>query len=312
MTVSGTAWFRLLSSTRHAAIGRPAQLGESGVMGNTRFASDGVRCLLYSRARPGSDGLLVDAGMRGVSAMTSFKTIRARAEMRKGGAKALAQLLPAKPDQQALARITDDRVLAEMTKRVFSAGFAWSVIDAKWPGFEEAFFGFVPGRLLVQPDHYWDGLTKDTRIVRNAAKIMSVQANAQFVQEIAREHGSFGRFLAQWPSTDEIGLLDILAKRGQRLGGNSGQMLLRFLGWDGFVTSKDVVACLRDAGLDVAEEVKSKRDLAKVQAQFNAWADETGLPFVHLSRICAMSVGQNLEANELEADELARASDSSG
>ncbi len=30
------------------------------------------------------------------------------------------------------------------------------------------------------------------------------------------------------------------------------------------VASKDVVACLRDAGLDLAEEVKSKRDLAKI------------------------------------------------
>jgi len=54
-----------------------------------------------------------------------------------------------------------------------------------------------------------------------------------------------------------------------------------------------VVACLRDAGLDIASEVKSKGDLAKVQAQFNAWAEETGLPYVHLSRICAMSIGEN-------------------
>ena len=74
---------------------------------------------------------------------------------------------------------------------------------------------------------------------------------------------------------------------------DTGQMLLRFVGWDGFVTSRDVVACLRDAGLDIAEEVKSKGDLAKVQAQFNAWAEETGLPFTHLSRICALSVGEN-------------------
>jgi len=59
------------------------------------------------------------------------------------------------------------------------------------------------------------------------------------------------------------------------------------------VTSKDVVACLRDAGLDVAAEVKSKRDLAKVQAQFNAWAKETALPYMHLSRICALSIGEN-------------------
>jgi 3-methyladenine DNA glycosylase Tag len=224
-----------------------------------------------------------------------FKAIRARAEKRKGGAEALTRLLPPKPNPSALARLADDRVLAEMTKRVFSAGFAWSVIEAKWQGFEEAFFGFEPGRLTMQPDDFWDDLTKDARIVRNGAKIMSVRANAQFVQDVTREHGSFGRLLATWPSSDEVGLLELLAKRGSRLGGNTGQMLLRFLGWDGFVTSKDVVACLRDAGLDVAEEVKSKRDLAKIQGQFNAWAEETGLPYVHLSRICAMSIGENYD-----------------
>jgi len=228
-----------------------------------------------------------------------FETIRARAEQRKGGAKALARLLPPNTNPDALIKLGDDRVLAEMTKRVFSAGFAWSVIEAKWEGFEEAFLGFDPGRLSVKPDEFWDGLMKDTRIVRNGAKIMSVRSNASFVREIASEHGSFGRLLAEWPPSDEIGLLELLSKRGSRLGGNTGQMLLRFLGWDGFVTSKDVVACLRDAGLGVGEEIKSKRDLTKVQAQFNAWAAETGLPYVHLSRICAMSIGENHEPREL-------------
>jgi 3-methyladenine DNA glycosylase Tag len=66
-----------------------------------------------------------------------FKTIRARAEKRKGGPKALIKLLPPKPDAKALAKLRDDRVLAEMTRRAFSAGFAWSVIEAKWPGFEQ-------------------------------------------------------------------------------------------------------------------------------------------------------------------------------
>jgi 3-methyladenine DNA glycosylase Tag len=140
---------------------------------------------------------------------------------------------------------------------------------------------------------------KDERIVRNAAKIMSVRTNASFIRDIAKEHGSFGGLLGSWRSSDEIGLLDLLAKRGSRVGGNTGQMLLRFLGWDGFVMSKDVIACLRDAGLDVGEEIKSKRDLAKVQAQFNTWAQETGLPYAHLSRICAMSIGENYAAHEL-------------
>jgi 3-methyladenine DNA glycosylase Tag len=223
----------------------------------------------------------------------SFKTIKARAEKRKGGPSGLQKMLPAKPDAKKLSKLPDDRMLSEMTKRVFSAGFAWSVIEAKWDGFEEAFLKFNPSKLALQSDEFWDGLMKDTRIVRNGAKILSVRENAVFVQTIAKEHGGFGKFLASWPSSDEIGLLDLLAKRGSRLGGNTGQMFLRFVGWDGFVTSQDVVACLRDAGLDIGEEVKSKGDLAKVQAQFNAWAEETGLPYVHLSRICAMSVGEN-------------------
>ena len=94
-------------------------------------------------------------------------------------------------------------------------------------------------------------------------------------------------------------LLDLLARRGSRLGGITGQMLLRFLAWDGFVLSADVVACLRDAGLDIDPAVKSKRDLAKVQAQFNAWAGETGLPYQHISRICALSIGENLPAEQV-------------
>src|SRR6201986_2444048 len=206
-----------------------------------------------------------------------FKTILARAEKRKGGPSGLRKLLPAKPSAKALEKLGDDRILAEMTKRVFSAGFAWSVIESKWPGFEKAFLGFEPARLLSEPDEFWHQPTQDAQIVRNGAKIMSVRDNARFVIDVAKEHASFGKFLSTWPPSDEAGLLELFAKRGARLGGNSGQMLLRFLGYDAFVTSKDVVACLRDAGLDIAETPTSKRDLVKVQEQFNAWAKETAL-----------------------------------
>jgi 3-methyladenine DNA glycosylase Tag len=233
--------------------------------------------------------------MTGISAVTAFKTIRARAEKRKGGAEALAKLMPPKPDLKALAKLRDDRVLAEMTKRVFSAGFAWSVIESKWRGFEEAFLGFEPSRLTFEPDEFWHKLTMDARIVRNGAKIASVRDNARFVLEVAKGHGSFGKFLSTWPPSDEVGLLEFLSRLGNRLGGNTGQMLLRFLGYDAFVATKDVAACLRDAGLDIAEAPTSKRDLAKIQEQFNAWAKETGLPHRHLSLISAMSVGENYE-----------------
>ena len=232
--------------------------------------------------------------------MIAFKAIRARAAKRKGGEAALAALLPKVMGDKALARLADDRVLAEMTKRIFCAGFVWSVIEQKWPGFEAAFLGFEPKRLLLQSDEFWEGLTSDKRIVRHPQKIMAVRKNAQFVADVAREHGSFGKLLANWPAGDQVGLLDLLAKRGVRLGGKSGQYFLRFIGKDCFVTSTDVVACLREAGLDVAAAPSSKKDMKKVQDVFNGWARETGLPLTHLSRICAMSIGENYDAETLK------------
>lgn len=231
--------------------------------------------------------------------MTAFADIYSRAANRKGGEAILESLLYGPKSDAELAAVTDDRVLAEMTLRIFSAGFVWSVINDKWEGFEEAFLGFEPKALLFQPDEFWHDLTRDTRIVRNGQKIMAVRDNAQFVADIAAEHGSFGRFLANWPNDDELGLLDVLAKRGKRLGGNTGQYLIRFLGKDSFIVSKDLAACLRDAGLDIAENPTSKRDKKKIQDQINAWAKESGRSRTEISRICSMSIGENYDAAAL-------------
>ena len=73
--------------------------------------------------------------------MLSFQSIRARAADRKGGDEVLRSLLGPVPDNAALASVSDDRILSTMASRVFSAGFVWSVIEQKWPGFEEAFLG---------------------------------------------------------------------------------------------------------------------------------------------------------------------------
>jgi 3-methyladenine DNA glycosylase Tag len=232
--------------------------------------------------------------------MIAFKAIRARAAKRKGGDAALDSLLPKVPAQKALARVTDDRVLAEMAQRIFSAGFVWSVIEKKWPGFEAAFLKFDPKKLNFQPDEFWEKLTGDQRIVRNPQKIKAVRENVAFIIDIAKEHGSFGKFLAGWPADDQVGLLELLGKRGARLGGMTGQYFLRFIGKDVYITSNDMLACLRDAGLDISGAT-SKKDQRKIQDQMNAWARESGLPYTHVSRICAMSIGENYDAETLRS-----------
>ncbi|RWA74900.1 DNA-3-methyladenine glycosylase I [Mesorhizobium sp.] len=231
--------------------------------------------------------------------MADFQKIRARAAKRKGGEEALASLLGPMPDNTAVAKISDDRILSTMAERIFAAGFVWRVIEQKWPGFEEAFLGFEPKRLLFQPDDFWHELASDKRIVRNPQKIRSVRDNAAFVDRVSKEHGGFGKFLAEWPADDQVGLTAYLGKHGSRLGGNTGQYFLRWLEWDTFVISADMAAALRDAGLDIAESPTSKRDLDRIQAQINRWSAETGLPRRHISRILAMSIGENRSVEAL-------------
>lgn len=233
--------------------------------------------------------------------MKSFKTIRTRAAERKGGDDVLISLLAQQPGNSKLRDVPDDRFLSTMAERVFCAGFVWRVVEQKWPGFEDAFLGFEPKRLLFQPEDFWHDLASDQRIVRNPQKIRSVRENAAFVDRISGEHGSFGAFLADWPADDQMGLVAFLGKHGSRLGGNTGQYFLRWVGWDSYIVSSDLIAALRDAGLDISEKATSKKDREKIQGQLNAWAAETGLPYVHLSRILAMSIGPNRTAEELRA-----------
>ncbi len=222
--------------------------------------------------------------------MRSFEEIFSIAAERKGGPKALEGLLSKPKTAGALTKLSDDRWLAGMTRSVFQAGFNWKVIEKKWPGFEEAFEGFTPGRWSLMSDEDLDRLVKDTRIVRNAIKILAVRDNAIFLTDLAREHGSAAKYLGAWPSEDYIGLLELLKKRGGRLGGTTAQYFLRQIGKDSFVISADVVTALIREGV-VEKAPGSKSSMRAVQEAFNAWSKESGRSLTEISRTLAMSVG---------------------
>lgn len=222
----------------------------------------------------------------------SFEVIRARAAERKGGDEALARLLPQPRPLAEIRAIPDDRWLAEATRCVFRMGFNSKVIESMWPGFEAAFEGFAPARWEVMTDEEFDRLVTDRRIVRHAAKIRSVQRNAAFMCELRARHGSVGAFFADWPATDFVGLLDALKRRGDRLGGLTGQYFLRAMGVDGFVLSRDGVAALIDAGA-IDKPPGSKSAMAAVQRAYDGWARESGLPLMAISRVLGLSIGPN-------------------
>ncbi len=223
--------------------------------------------------------------------MESFDQIYARAVIRHDGEDAVEDGLPQPKSKRSLSALKDDRCLAEMSKCIFRSGFVWRVVDAKWPGFEAAFSKFNPKKVARFSDVKLGKLAQDERIIRNAKKIESVRANARFLVENAKENGSFGKLISRWPADDVVGLWLHLRKNASRLGGNTGPMVLRFLGKDTFMLSNDVVGYLVSSGI-VAKNPTGKGDLMKVQEAFNAWSEESGRPLCQVSRIIGMSHGE--------------------
>ncbi|MCP4300031.1 MAG: 3-methyladenine DNA glycosylase [Gammaproteobacteria bacterium] len=222
--------------------------------------------------------------------MKSFSKLYKRAAARKGGEAALEALIVKPKSKAALARIPDDRWLSAIARSVFRAGFNWKVVDNKWPDIEAAYDGFDPHGVAFQSDDDLDMLVKDPRVIRQWRKLKAIRANAQYVVDLAKEHGSAARYFANFPSTKYIDLLDDMKKRGSHLGGTSAQYFLREIGKDSFILSRDVTAALkREKVFDGTPT--SKSSLRQIQDTFNEWVDDGGKSLTRVSRVLAFTVG---------------------
>lgn len=223
--------------------------------------------------------------------MRSFDAILALAASHHGTADKVLEMATnshAVADPEA---VSDDRYLAEMTRAVFNAGFNWQVIRNKWPGFEAAFDQFQPHRVAFYADRDLDRLLSDTGIVRNGQKISATIENARFIVATAKQDGSFGGFLKQWPDDDQAGLLAHLGKHGSRLGGATAQYFLRFSGYDAWIASGDVCAALAREGVLDKPAATGKTALKQVDAAVTDLQAQSGLPRATISRVLALSVG---------------------
>lgn len=221
--------------------------------------------------------------------MHDYKWLNEYCLNRFGSAKALEAHLPTPKTSKQLQAISDDRYLSTMALRVFRAGLKHSLVDAKWPSFEEVFYRFDPEKVVLMGADHLERLMQDARIIRHLGKLKSVPRNAQLVLDIEKEHGSFGNFIAQWPVDDITGLWQYLAKHGNQMGGLSAPRFLRMVGKDTFIPTWDVVAAL-NAQKIVDKVPTSKRDQAIVQQVFNQWQSESGRPLCQLSAMLAFTV----------------------
>jgi len=215
-----------------------------------------------------------------------YDTVRARFD----SDEALEAFLPQALTPEALRRQGDDRYLSAMSQRVFQAGMQHTVVDAKWPEFEQAFAGFAPEQMVLLGPGDIEGHMQNARIIRDRAKLRTIPQNARFILDIRQERGcSFGAFIADWPGSDTIGLWRLLAQRGARLGGRSAAGFLRLAGKDTFLLTSDVVARLVAAGT-IERAPTRQRDLQAVQDAFNALQQRSGRPLCQLSALLSLSI----------------------
>ncbi len=220
--------------------------------------------------------------------MRPFSEIQEIAEKRKGSAFLQERLITPLGGEE-IAQQSDDRWLSAATKAVFQSGFSWSLIDKRWPAFEEGFDGFDLHHCWMMSDEDIDSLMSQKKIVANFVKIKSVRENAGYFLDLVEAHGSLGAFFATWKPQDFA--LNILGmrKKGSRLGGNTGLIFLRRMGVDAMIFSDDVVKALSREGV-IDKAPTSKKALLSVQDALNQWQGESGLPLNHISQLLSFSV----------------------
>jgi len=221
--------------------------------------------------------------------MPPFSTIFEKAARRHGGEAALEASLPKPKSPAALKKVTDDRYLSQMMLRVFQAGLKHSMVEAKWPAFEESFLGFEPKRVRALSDEALDERMKDARLIRHLGKIRATRDNAAAMVELVAEQGGFGLYLAGFGADQTIALWDELTSRFRQLGGSSGPYYLRSVGKDTFLPTEDVAKALaRHAGHE--DGFKGKKARLAAQGIFCRYAEESGRPLCQISRVLALSV----------------------
>ena len=221
--------------------------------------------------------------------MRLFTEIYALACERHGGTSAVEDMLPCPLSDKQLKATTDDRFLANMSRRVFQAGLKHEMVNEKWPAFELAFRRFDPLYCSMLSDDDIDQFMRSAEIIRHLNKIRSVRHNAAYLRERSLEHKGYGAFISQWPADDVVGLWWELKKHAKQLGGFSGAAFLRMVGKDTFLLTTDVIKGLQMEGV-LQKAPTSKKDSELANLAFLQWRQESKRSLCQISKILALSL----------------------
>jgi 3-methyladenine DNA glycosylase Tag len=115
-----------------------------------------------------------------------------------------------------------------LTRIVFQSGMSWRVVEAKWPGIRAAFRELDPERVARMTARDIDRLSKDTRVIRNVAKIEATVLNAREMVALDKAPGGFKKYLRSLNGFEEA--RPALRKRFRFLGDHGSYYFLWSVG----------------------------------------------------------------------------------
>ena len=109
--------------------------------------------------------------------------------------------------------VHDDRTLFEfIVLESAQAGLSWSTILHRRNGYRLLFNQFDPVRVAQMSHSDVERLMKDSRIIRNHAKIQATIVNAQAFCKLVEEYGTFSNYLWGW--VDRAPVSNVWKKQG--------------------------------------------------------------------------------------------------
>ncbi len=142
-----------------------------------------------------------------------------------------------KPEWRMHHKVTkpkdDNEYFERMCRVILAAGLNWQVLEKKWPGIRTAFADFNIDKVARFQEPEIEELMMNPAVIRNLAKIRAIVKNAQEVQAVVAEHGSFENYLTSLRRDGgEAGLRQAVSKRFAFLGTGTTVIFLFGVGQD--------------------------------------------------------------------------------
>lgn len=134
----------------------------------------------------------------------------------------------------------DNELFGRLILEINQAGLSWNTILLKQDNFRKAYDGFSIDKVAAYGEADFNRLMADAGIIRNRLKINAAIHNAQMIQGLQKEHGSFKQWIEHHHPKTKAEWVKIFKKTFKFTG---GEIVNEFLMSTGYLPGAHHVGC---------------------------------------------------------------------